>query len=357
MNKILSVAVAAAMIAPLTAQADVKLTGTIQAEIAAAEIGNGDNDTITTDSAGAVANGGPNRIGVDFDEKLNSGLTAFGRVDWDFNTTTQKPGTFGQRESYVGLKGGMAHLKIGRTQGIYKTIEVIDPFYSTGAQARAAGGGMTGGSFGHSSYVNNVIELGLSSPVGSAGKFAFTVQGVADEFDAENGSYLAGLEFTTDNWGVFLAGAYHDFSFSNITDTVTGDNNNGNGKVGGWFKMGGLKLGLQYEMAEDGTLQHYNGLTPLTGAQRFEACQARGLDCTGDYIFGSVAYGMGDVTIAGTASQYMSDDDNADAFSFSLGAIYSFSKRTMAYVGYHSTDSDTDRNDFQAFAGGIRHSF
>lgn len=359
-KKILALAVASVVAAPMAAQADVKLSGTIQAEIGSVQVADGDREVWTTDNTGALTNGGgPNKIRIDMDEKLGNGLSAIGRVAFSFNTSTGN--TFGARERWVGLKGANAHIKAGRIQGIYKTIQVIDPFYSTGAQARRMGGGMSGGSaFAHSSFLNNVMELGFKYK-----GFSLTAQGIFDEATevstglSNQGSALVGAKYAAKNWGLF--GAWSHENFQAKADGVVEPDAKDNWKVGGWFKSGGLQLALQYESAENG------------------AMSALFSDLKGDYIYGSVAYTMGNITLAGWAAGYRSDYEaeftNIDgvkdllqfddmSISFAVGGIYSFSKRTIAYAAYVSSDSDIpgaagseDAYDWNAFAVGMRHSF
>lgn len=332
-KKLLVVAVAAALVAPLSAQAELKLSGTIQAEVGSLQVGDGERTTVSADNDGALAGGGPNKIRLDFDEKLSPGLTAFGRVDWSFDTAESASGTnLGDREHFIGLKGSNVHFKFGRIEGAYKGTGVgdVDPLYGTGVQGRSLASGMTAGNaFAHSSFVNNVVELGFNHS-----GFSAVVQATVDETADNKDAGQLGLQYKTENWGAFLAGSYTDFG--NVTNTG-GDDQDGNAKVGGWYKMGGLKLGLQYEMAKLNS-------TTLDGNE-------------GDYIMGSATYGMGNVIIAGWVAGYMSDADEEDALSFSLAAIYAFSKRTIAYAGYHDTNSDNDTRDWDVFAVGMRHSF
>jgi hypothetical protein len=322
-----------------------------------------DRTTISSDGSGALAGGGPNKIRLDFDEKLSAGLTAFGRVDFGFNTAEDSG--LSDREHFVGLKGSNVHFKFGRIEGAYKQTATgdIDPLYNTGIQARSFASGMSGGTpFAHSSFVDNVVELGFQT-----GGFSVVAQSTVDETAKEEGSLQLGIQYRTDNWGAFLAGAYHDFDLNKATSNLTGDDDSqGNVKAGGWYKTGGLKLGLQYEMAQEGTLAYrdyvtvtttqttdaYNNVNtttsdPVYGRQWDEA----------DYIMGSASYQMGNVVISGWVAGYMSDWENEDALSFSLAAIYAFSKRTIAYAGYHDTSSDNEARDWDVFAVGMRHSF
>jgi predicted porin len=331
-KKLLSVAIAAAVAAPLAVQAEIKLSGTAQAEVGSLEIGGADSVTRTQDGTGALAGGGPNKVRLDLSEDLGGGLSAFGRLDWAFNTSSG--GGLADREKFVGLKSSTgAYFRTGRIEGAYKTSTKIDPFYSTAGQMRI-GGGESSGAFSNGGFVNNVVELGFSG-----GGFKVALQGVFDEIGGstgtnagEDGSYLANAEYGNDMFTVY--GAYASRENRPSASDV-------NWKAGAKTSFGGLGLGVQYEDAEMNTAD----LAP---------------SASGEYITGSVTYGLGGVTLAGWVSQYSDDTGaNLDAMSYAVGGIYSFSKKTIAYAAYHSIDVDAagDAGDLSAFAAGIRHNF
>jgi hypothetical protein len=176
-RKILSLAVAAAL-TPMAAQADVRLSGVVQAEAASWEVAGGDEDiywrdsnnkiktegrqTFTNDVAGAILNEGPNGIQLDFDEKLgDSGFRAFGRYAAGFNTSDNN-GLDGKAEAWAGLKGSNVYMKYGTLTGAYKSSRGhIDPWSYTSLQASGTGGGMTGETFNN---VSSGIEQREQSP-------------------------------------------------------------------------------------------------------------------------------------------------------------------------------------------------
>jgi len=360
-KKILAFAVAAAVSVPMAAQAELKLSGTIQAELGTLEIAGGDRQTVNDSYGGTVhPDGGMNKIRFDFDEKIG-GLDAFGRIDWAYSTSDNaNSSNLTSREQYVGLKGSGAHFKVGRIQGIYKTTgDAIDPFGSTGGQARGIGGGRSGGAFGHGSYIDNVLEVGFKG-----GDFSLAAQTVADESGGKDGSWLLGVNYSSKVWGVWGAA-------SSEASNVAGADDPMNLKVGGYAKFGGLTAALQYEKAENGNYHVFMNKVSATG---------NGVTSEeGRYITGSLAYGLGSWTLAGWVSSYSADKmvgldtvnnskNEADAMSWSLGAIYSLSKRTAVYGAYHSSDSDLkgvnaagavadDVADWNAFAVGVFHNF
>ncbi|WP_353570763.1 porin [Candidatus Albibeggiatoa sp. nov. BB20] len=387
-RKVLVLAVATAFAAPMAATADVKLSGNIQGEYNYAEVGNYDRESYTNDGVGAGFNGGPNHIRLDFEESLGGGLKAYGRYTAAFSTFANKGLVSGQ-ETYVGLKGSVAYFRLGKMTGAYKASKgLVDPWAGTSLQARGTGGGMTGstylapvalkdcsgcaygplkdqidslkadpsinageylvtskqthspyGAFTHSSYVENVVEIGAKF-----GGFSASLQGVVDKGTGMDGAGLVELKYSAENFTIFAAGAYTDLTnnITNVTNDITSsdeadeDDGFSNWKIGAQAKFAGLKLGLQFEDAEMGT---------MTGGQ-------------GQYILGSVDYGINNVSLAAWVASYSDDDlEEDDALSFAIGAKYKFSKRTMAYVGYRQTDSDNDYRDENVFTLGVRHSF
>jgi len=384
-RKVFVLAIAATFMAPMATYADVKLSGTIQAEGGGAAIGqiNGEEaDTITlsTDSYGALANSGPNNIRIDADEKLGSGITAFAAYRVPFHTTTNGGlGASGQ-EAYVGLKASVFKLRFGKLETAYKTSKgFLDPFGGTAIQARGTAGGMSGSSrlgieakaapngpfvvtdatgntytanlktvtestnhrgLAHSGEVNNALEIALQF-----GDFTATMFGVFDETTDMKSAGGLELKYSQKDLFSFFVAATGDELF----DQDFGSNGLLNWKVGGQFKMAGLTLGLQYEDAELGAFD------PNPSG--------------GKYIMGSVDYMVGPVAIGGWVSQYSSDIQDGekwvindeqigeDAMNWAAGIKYFFSKRTLFYAGYLQTDSDNDYRDQSLYGAGLRHSF
>lgn len=411
-RKVLVLAITATLMVPMTTYADVKLSGVIQAEGGEAEIGrtNGEKPKdplrTSTDTYGSVANGGPNRLRFDVDEKIGDGLTAFGRYQAPFNTSTNQTGLGQGQDAYVGLKTANLRVLFGRMEGVYKTSkQYLDPFGGTAIQSRGTAGGMTGsgrtemtvtenpnGKFtvkdpkkgttyradiasapfkstndaglSHSGEVKNTLEVGLKF-----GDFSATAQGVFDKVDPlagetdtpnqRNGIGLAELKYSMQNLTIFAAGSYlssdavRNLTIDPVTKLPSHNNHIKNWKVGGQFKAAfgsnAVILGLQYEDAEIGTFD------PNPSG--------------GKYIMGSMDYKLNNVLIGGWVAQYTSDiadkekwtiggtQIGEDALNWAVGVKYLFSARTLAYMGYLQTDSDNNYRDQKIYGGGLRHSF
>ncbi|MDM8548023.1 porin [Candidatus Venteria ishoeyi] len=334
MNKnLLSLAIIAAMSAPLAAQAEIKLSGTLQAEVGSLEVGNGDRQTVTSNTIGG--HGSPNKMRFDVSHKLGGGLTAIARMDWSFGAFGNSGGAsnFTNREKYVGLKASMAYFKMGRLQGLYKTSTLgYDKWAGTGLQARHGGGGMSGGAYGHTGFINNALEAGFK-----ASGFKGGLQYVAGENDGNEGSYLGALQYGNKAWEV-TASAAHLNNDANNTDGT-------NWKLAGKAKFGKMYMALHYESVELG--DHNMGI----------AAKSDGVDST-DYLMGQIGYSIGRIDLnAWVAGIKAGDNAGSDATSYSLGAKYNFSKKANVYAGWHKADSDNDAIDNEAFIAGMRVGF
>jgi predicted porin len=391
-QKLFVFAIAATLVAPMAADADVKLSGTIQGEITSSEVGDppddDDRETLTHDKEGAIFNGGSNKLTFDIDEKLGGGLAAYARYQATFNTSANQ-GLAKGKEAYLGLKTSSFFLRYGKLTGAYKSSKgLVDPWAGTSLQARGTGGGMSGSKYNqvtwdaasetfqttaaasnndsgkglsHSGYIEGALEAGMKM----AG-FTARIQGVVDDRSDMDGAGLLELRYSApnDTFTMWLSGSYTDLDLkdtvSDAVDSATGDDDDdddtddglGNWKIGGQFKLGpALKLGLQYEDAELGAFDSNSD--------------------GGEYILGSVDFTMNNFSLAAWVAGYLSDiNDNArlrnpinnevldeDALSWALGGKYHFSKRTKVYAGYRQTDSDNDYRDEDVFALGLMHKF
>lgn len=415
-RKILTLAVTTALMAPMAIQADVTLSGNIQAEAVSSEVGadetiNGNNNYVddtgeydryllTRDGEGAIFNGGPNHLRFDIDEKLGGGLSAYARYQVAFNSSDNAGLTAGQ-EAWLGLKTSNFFIRYGKMTGAYKASKgLVDPWAGTSLQARGSGGGMTGsrynevsstlrdgryhvdqdlisgkvlidnaqgtnhGGLAHSSYVEGTLEVGIKY-----GGFYGRLQGFVDDTSDMNGAGLIELRYGAPNFDMWLSAAYTDLDsqVDAATDTSgeTESEGLGNWKVGGRFKLGpAIKLALQYEDAELGVFDN-NTVSVL---QADGSRKARGGG--GQYVMGSVDFSMDKFTLAAWVAGYLSDIDenqrlidkdgnplDEDALSFSVGGKYHFSKRTQVYAGYRQTNSDNDYRDEDVITIGLKHSF
>jgi predicted porin len=366
MNKnLLALAVGATIAAaPIVAtQADVKLWGRLEVEVVgldggdATTQGNFDNQTAMGDANGM------SRWGIDGSKDLGNGLKAIGRYAFKMNPSngsTAKAsgdsGISGARDQWVGLKGGWGAIILGRQPTPYKMNGGVkwDPYVATFMQARAAGG-MSGGAYGHESFVNDVITY--ASPKFSGIKFQ--VGYVPDQTSGNDGTVTAG---GTGTWGpIDVIAAYTAKNNVGADDTKQG-------KVGVRYKGNGLTAAIQYEDVDSvgGIKVNGNALTTV-GA--------------GSVLFLNLGYKFGNTLIAGNYGKV--DADNVgpiagqdvdywtigaryyfakkvssyigqDVDYWAIGARYYFAKKVSSYIGYANTKTDTD---YSMFGAGLRYDF
>lgn len=376
MKKVLPLAIATAMMSSF-AHADVKLFGTINAEVGSVKQGTADRETIT--DSDLSNSGSANRLGLSISEKLGAGLEGFALIDWEYDTfestSAAETANFKNREKYVGIKHTFGHLKLGRAQGIYKTSSLgYDKWVGTGLQARTNGAGMSSGVFGHSGYIDNIIEVGFNVPAGPAGNVKATVQYIADETvvsGARNdGSILGALQMGNKDFELTLAGAQQrnkDATGKELSKLT-------NWKVAGKYTLGGLYLALQYEKVK--TAQSFG--IPVAGTPITVGGVATGnVTEPTELVWGGLGYRMGNVELFGWVGGVMKlkdienngikVQDNGEILGYSVGAMYHFSKNMFAYAGYHKTDDKrtndhtgaalADKFDNEMFLGGLRLNF
>jgi len=327
-NKLIALAVAGVLSAPMAAQAAPKLYGHLQVEIASVDNdGYGENNTkgsrtgtAAGQSALKVTDNKRGRLGVKGSEDLGGALKAIYKFEWQVDTPNGNI-TDGQREGWVGLKGGFGEVKAGRIKTAYKYTGGVkyDPFVTTYMEARKSGG-MKGGAFGQNSFWNTSVSY-----KNKFGPVALWVTYGADEGDGTTANPGNSGDLS---WALkYKAKSFEVFASANTDDSATGKTANDVTKVGGQFKAGAHKISLQYEMVDD---------TANT-----------------DIAFLGYQMRMGKNTLVAQIGQTDADGTASDVDYLALGLIHSLSKKTRAYLGYRDTDG-TGTNDISAISLGLR---
>lgn len=274
------------------------------------------------------------RIGFKGSEDLGGGLKAIWQIESAL-TGAGLPGTtmanpagiggsgIGTRNTFIGLAGDFGTFLMGRHDTPYKLgTGSLDPFADTIADYN----GMVDG-------VADFIDVAQDhrspqaiayiSPTWSG--FHFAVAGVATNAAANfnNNDSIDALSAT----GVYVNGPlFASLSYQSV-DVADSDA----WKLGAGYTFGDAKVGLIYENVDYGL-----------GGER------------DSWIVNGV-YNMGPIALK---AEYASADMfGSDGDGFALGADYSLSKRTTAYVVYTSFDTDIVGVDGSGWALGMKHSF
>jgi|GEM_PF-901820 len=383
MNKsILAAAIAAGLMVPGLAAADVKIFGTIQAETADIDTdvqGGADaDDTLMGGGAsGASIGGGPNAVGFKGTEKLGNGMTAYFKIN-TFFSTFDSSSSFGSRDTFVGLKGDGWHVQFGEMNSRYKASSVkYDPFLVTGLQARASGA--VSGS--HNGYAQDMMEIGFASGAWSGGfqvTWADTIADpdtiLADSDNVDAGTWNGNIKYAANNWE--LGFAYQDMDYGTSAAGSLGDADIW--KIHGKWSGNGFTVAAQYEDADSSTAAAASSPRPdgggtIMGGPAAVTTIAGGMGSGGaadeyDTLFVAVTYKFSDNTaLLGTYASSDWEDVGGvagadyDGDHWTVGVKHNLSKRTFVYGGY--TDNEYDGSggtadvDVDGWGIGLRHSF
>jgi predicted porin len=369
-KKFLVAAIAAGLMVPGMASADVQIYGVVQAETGEVEVdrqGPGDTDTVAMGRAanGAIHGGGVNTLGFKGTEKLGNGLTAYFKLAHQFSTFDQGSGGWNTRDTIVGVKGDGWHAQFGTMNSLYKTTShAYDPFHGTGAQARAqqASSGLQNG------YGDNLMEVGFKSG-GWSGGIQVTwedsannqARNAGENLDiVDSGSWNGAVKYKANNWEASFG--YMDLDYG------TGGGDMDAWKVAGKYMGNGFTVAAQYEDLEannaaavrrpDGTSNGMVGFNPTgvnTANADFDTFSIFATYAISDNTTLMGRYGWGDLddNIAG--------GQDVDHDSWAIGVKHNMSKRTYVYGGYMDAEYDTGNAvadaDVDAWIAGLIHKF
>jgi predicted porin len=347
MKKLLTIAIAAALVAPVVAMADATVYGKIRTSVDYVDYSSGnlfndaldqvandlnldENDINIRDDSLFEINSWASRLGVKGSEDLGDGLKAIYQIEGQVNFADQV-NEFGTatalltgRNTFVGLAGGFGTVLLGRHDTPMKmSTAKLDYFADTSADyngmrpyqnlAFSAWGYTQGAGFsdrradGTLAYVSpNLAGLTLAAAI-IPGENQNT-NGMADAY-----SVAAMYE----NGGIYLAGAYEaaDGQIDYLERAPVDFGDHSQWRVGGGYDAGGWKVAAVYENEQiDG---------PVTGTLA---------DVDKYDISGAFTIGMGE--IKGTYFDWEDNETKVTGSGYTLGYDYNFSKRTQLYALY-----------------------
>lgn len=343
MNKnVIALAVAAAMAAPLAAQAEVKVSGQLQAEVVN---WGGDVPTgLTMNDAqegGTTDSGNFGALNFSASEDLGNGMKAVAKIGMNVWAPEHNKNPVVGRDAYIGLSGGFGTVLMGTMSTPYKSSTVKwDPFLATSGQAR----GNMGASTLHNGYAENVIayanKFGMAKVVA-----AISIDETNDDADADSidNGHAGTFSVNMPVGPVEVAVAY-------IKMPALGDESSAT-KVGVKYTAGAIGVSLQHETLDAGLQKNWaNALVgPGTAATDGETFTL----LTGTYTMGAntfaLNYGMNTQDYVG---------GTVDGTNTTVGMVHSFSKNVSAHAAYTAVETSGDM-DFTAngIAAGLRVKF
>jgi predicted porin len=338
MKKVLSLAIAAALVAPAAVMADATLFG--KAHFIIQDFDDGSDDVWSVDSIHS-------RVGVKGSEDLGGGLKAV--YHFEFKVNSDAGSGLGDRNQFVGMAGGFGTFLMGThdtpmkmSQGkfdefgdlphgdIAAVIPGEDRVDNVLAYVSPAMSGLT--------FVGALVA-GETGDTGSAATSDLT--SLADHYSLaalySNGPIFASLSYNGYDTGALLPDSY---SPSIVRGTFIW--NGGNWQVGGMIADTSTDdlLGL-----DDSTAYGVSGHFMVTGNDKIKAQWLNG---------DSEPIGTGGLGFSPNVNISGGDDE---VTQWSIGYEHSFSKATYVHAGYTSNELDSRSDDETAFFAGLVHSF
>ena len=376
-KSMLALAVAAALAAPLAAQADTILYGSARVSVdyndetvpdrvtVDPNTGNLKLDTTGISSWDVVNN--DSRLGVMGNEDLGGGLSAV--YQYEFGVDVTEGGNFeSNRPKWVGLKGGFGTLTLGTQETPYYHVAGITDIFNSGKTF--TGTSWLGGSFngrtinfaentsrGEGSLVRLDNSIYYTTPEfsGFSAEAMLVMNGAkgsasgadrgrlvvennpSDGIDLwniaakySNGPFFAGVSYIKLNGG----NDYVDTIGANPPIVRTLDYDLDQWVVGLGYSAGAFSLGFIYEQ---GTLNEFGFASNMS----FNGVRWGGDDATNYYLTGSYTFGN---NVISAAYGYLDPGTQGanEIQNYILGYQYNLSKRTRLWVEYIGRSADPD---------------
>ena len=324
-KSLLTLAVAAGMVASSSAFAEATVYGHAQVEVG---VWGGDADGMS------VEDNARGRIGFKSSEDIGGGMKALAKAEFKADFADGDSSSTGgialqKRELMVGLKTGMGTVSLGRLKTAYKYTGGVkyDPFVATVLEARG-NNGMTGGVYGHNSFISDSVGYQMKQ-----GAISFWITYDLDDGGGETTTNATGtnpmtlaVKFGTKKFEAFFAMASNDGTGAGEYSAM---------KLGGQFKVSKeLKVSGQWESTESGNVGQTDSQNLYVDAQ-FKMDKANTID-----------FAIGGATErTGSGGGFMR-----------LAVKHKYSKASSAWVGFRSTDVGKTF-DYSVIAIGLQNRF
>jgi len=314
-KKLLAIAVAGAMAAPLAANAgDVTVYGKMHVTIDSIDhevTAGGARDTTQTQISSQSS-----RIGFKGEEDLGNGMKAIFKLESSIDVTNDETGGLGARNRYVGLSGNFGTILAGYHDYPVKEVgRAVDLFPE---------------------YIGDNRNI---------------LQEVTSEADERGDNSIMYRSPKMNGFGVALM-----YSADTTQTTNVDDNDTDSWSANATYNNGPLYVGFGY-LDNNVSASADEQVWRLSASYKFGAFKVVGLyqdvnDAGGSAGTDNEAWGIGGAYTFGNnviKAQYYSMDDvgstaNSGADMFALGIDHKFSKRTTLYAAYADTDNDANQD-------------
>lgn len=306
-KKVIALAVAGALVAPLAAHADAQIYGQMHVSIDAI---NNDNSAADDDSGMGVSSNS-SRIGFKGSEDLGGGMSAVWQVESSIGLTDNAQTSLAGRNSFLGLAGGFGTVLVGRHDTPYKSVgRAVDFFGDTAGDSRTIINDN-----GQHARPGNVIAYVSPNFSGFQGVAAYVTDLASDRSDdTDNQAYSLALNYNNGPLYVGLA-------TQNLSEDALGTADDAVAHmVAASYTFGSFKVGGLYQRDAS-----YGG------------------DDDADRNTWGIggAFNMGANTIK--AQYYYADEidgtDDTEVGKFAIGFDHAMSKQTKVYALYARVDN------------------
>ncbi|MEJ1399906.1 MAG: porin [Candidatus Sedimenticola sp. (ex Thyasira tokunagai)] len=308
MKKILAVAIAAALTAPV-AFADVKISGFVEQEFSVRDYASGSDNGMDGDSD----------VGIVFSasEDLGNGMSAFAKVDWGSDDSSMA-----DNDQIVGLSGGFGTVVLGRMEDFTEgKVMSMASIFESDSQNLEPGDDSGSTQANHDRTDNGIAYVSPNMSGFQVGIAGYAVEGGATgTFDASD---------------IMV-------SYSNGPVTVRLSRESSDTAAASGASDSNISLGAQYSagaFSVVGVMQKANDVAGTASNDRTDWMVG------GNYVFGNNKVVLG----------YEKDETSttADESNWQIEFQHMFSKRTKVYVGHQ--DADAANEDATYF--GMKHTF
>ncbi|MCG8023254.1 MAG: porin [Candidatus Thiodiazotropha endolucinida] len=336
MKKVLSLAIAAALVAPAAVMADATLFG--KAHFIIENVDNGDQDVWGMD-------GVHSRVGVKGSEDLGGGLKALYHFEFKVHNDDGADG-LGDRNQFIGLSGGFGTALLGTHDTPMKMSQgKFDEFgdLPNGDLANVIPG---------DDRLENVIAY--VSPAMSGLTFVGAlVPGERGDLDLDGIADHISLAGLYSNGPLFASLAYNSYDLGDPVDAepsllrATAVWNGGMWQAGVMF----ASMDLDMDGVDNPDYLGLSGHVKVGGAGKIKA----------QYLMGDSINGGVSATVPGFSPNVdvgmpVADPEN-EVTQFSVGYEHAMSKRTVAHVGFTSYEEEETDFESDAFFAGLIHNF
>ncbi|MES9980357.1 MAG: porin [Candidatus Thiodiazotropha sp. 6PLUC6] len=332
MKKVLSLAIAAALVAPVAAMADATIYGKVRQSIDIVDDERDDTDNIQI-------NDNTSRLGVKGSEDLGNGLTGVYKIEYGVKISTNPGGDefkgdggLSARNAFVGLAGGFGTVVLGRHDTPLKiSTGSLDYFGDTIVD-------------NNKDYTESLVDrradgtLAYISPsLAGLTLAAALVPGENDEADGIADAFSVAAMYS--NFGIFGALAYESAD-GNIDKIGVDGADLDQFRAGLGYDGGMFKVGFIYENV---TVENPAGGDDLQDS---------------DSMMVNAAVKAGPGKVALKIFDYADDSNEADDHDgFGIGYHYGLSKRTQIMANYVSSSFDELDSDVSILSLQVNHKF